>query len=178
MAREGFHGATVDAVAERAGFSIGALYANFKSKDELFFAVFEEHMNWFEAEVARVVDADDPVEAIAHASAAMAKDRAQFLVFIEFWAYAVRKPSLRRKLATRMDRMRDVLVSALAARPEQGAAEPALPPETLAMLGLALGRGLTLERFVNPGAVSDRAIGEVLGGLVVPQRPGPGRAAR
>jgi len=38
FAREGFAGAAVEQIAESAGFSRGAFYSNFKSKDELFLA--------------------------------------------------------------------------------------------------------------------------------------------
>src|SRR4051794_32839223 len=65
VAEHGFHAASVDAIAERAGFSIGALYANFRSKDDLLFAVFDEHVKWFEQRLAEVAAADDAGPAIA-----------------------------------------------------------------------------------------------------------------
>ena len=37
----GFHAASVDEVAEEAGYSKGAVYSNFENKDELFLAVLE-----------------------------------------------------------------------------------------------------------------------------------------
>src|SRR5437016_1308894 len=37
--RNGFHGSTLDEVAATAGFTKGAVYSNFKSKDELFLAL-------------------------------------------------------------------------------------------------------------------------------------------
>lgn len=41
----GFHGASVEKIAEHAGFSKGAVYSNFKSKEELFLALLEQQMN-------------------------------------------------------------------------------------------------------------------------------------
>src|SRR4051812_23720979 len=43
FARQGFQAATLEDVAEGAGFSKGAVYANFASKDELFIALLEDH---------------------------------------------------------------------------------------------------------------------------------------
>src|SRR6266702_903425 len=43
FARSGYAGASVDAIAAQAGFTVGALYANFGTKEELFLAVFERH---------------------------------------------------------------------------------------------------------------------------------------
>src|SRR5258708_12401897 len=41
FARRGFHGASVEEVAEVAGYTKGAVYSNFTSKDDLFLAVLE-----------------------------------------------------------------------------------------------------------------------------------------
>jgi AcrR family transcriptional regulator len=161
VARDGFHAASVNAIAQSAGFSIGALYANFNGKDDLFFAVFEEHVRWFEERVANVAAAADPSAAIEEAAASMARDRSQFLIFVEFWAYAVRKPKLRQKFAARMADMRAVLAEALEERARREQVSYGLPLESIALLGLALGRGLTLERFADPAAVSDEMIAQV-----------------
>src|SRR5262249_53432660 len=45
FARDGFHGATLDEVATAAGFSKGAVYSNFKSKEDLFLALFDERID-------------------------------------------------------------------------------------------------------------------------------------
>ena len=44
FARNGFHGSTLDEVAATAGFSKGAVYSNFKSKDDLFLELFHERV--------------------------------------------------------------------------------------------------------------------------------------
>ncbi len=44
FARRGFHGASVEEVAEVAGYSKGAVYSNLASKDELFLAVLQDRM--------------------------------------------------------------------------------------------------------------------------------------
>ena len=45
FARDGFHAASLDDVAALAGFTKGAVYSNFKSKDDLFLAVFDHRLN-------------------------------------------------------------------------------------------------------------------------------------
>ena len=42
FAAKGFHGATLDEVAAAAGFTKGAVYSNFKSKDDLFLALLDD----------------------------------------------------------------------------------------------------------------------------------------
>src|SRR5437016_1373494 len=43
FARRGFHGASIQEIANEAGWSTGAIYWHFAGKDDLFLAVFEEY---------------------------------------------------------------------------------------------------------------------------------------
>jgi AcrR family transcriptional regulator len=43
MAREGYEAASIDRIAEEAGFSKGAYYSNFSSKEEIFLELLERH---------------------------------------------------------------------------------------------------------------------------------------
>jgi AcrR family transcriptional regulator len=166
VAEQGFHAASVDAIAERAGFSIGALYSNFRSKDELLFAVFDEHVRWFEQRVAEVAAADDAPRAATDWLGSLATNPEQFLVFIEFWAYAVRKPDVRRQFAKRMTEMRAAVKSAIEQRTaDDGAAGP-LDADFLALLGLATARGLALEKIANPRGIRNESVTELLGQLL------------
>src|SRR5918999_4453215 len=70
FARQGLHGASVEAVSEEAGFSRGALYSNFKSKEDLFLALWEERIERRRRELREVVqNAGGPKEGLAPASA-------------------------------------------------------------------------------------------------------------
>jgi AcrR family transcriptional regulator len=166
VAEHGFHAATVDRIAQRAGFSVGALYSNFKSKDELLFAVFDGHLVWFAQRLEAVSDSAKPAAAISDWLGALAAEPEQFHVFIEFWAYAVRKPKVRRQLAKRMDQMRADVAAVVERQAKDADAEPPLSPELIALLVLSLGRGLALEKLARPGAVPDEPIGELLAGLL------------
>src|SRR3954447_7869601 len=99
VARHGFHGASVDAIAHRAGYSIGALYWHFANKDELFLAVFDEHVNWFEQRLRQVLSAPDAARGAVDWLHLSVRRPEQFLIFVEFWAYAVRKPKVRKPFA-------------------------------------------------------------------------------
>jgi AcrR family transcriptional regulator len=57
FAREGYGGASVDRIAEEAGYSKGAMYSNFASKDELFFAMFDHYALGEANELCRRLDA-------------------------------------------------------------------------------------------------------------------------
>jgi AcrR family transcriptional regulator len=162
VAREGFHSASVSAIAERAGFSIGALYGNFAGKDDLLFAVFDEHVAWFEQRLELVVTADDPGRAMAEWIGFLGRRPDQFLIFIEFWAYAVRKPKVRQAFARRMAQMRSAVADAIELLGRNGGPIAAVPPDLAALVALAIGRGLALEKLVSPGAVPDKVLGGLL----------------
>ena len=164
VAREGFHAATVDQIAERAGLSIGALYSNFAGKDDLLFAVFDGHLMWFEEKVGEALAKDDLKAATSQLICLPQQTPEQFLVFIEFWAYAVRKPRVRKQFAKRMTEMREQLAGALTAI--RGGDEGGLPTDLAALLGLAIGRGLTLEALVDPGCVPQERIADLVAALV------------
>src|SRR4030095_9654299 len=51
--RRGFHAASLELVAEEAGFTIGAVYSRFGSKADLFLAILDEHIDRIVAEVAQ-----------------------------------------------------------------------------------------------------------------------------
>src|SRR3954470_14108559 len=165
VASRGFHAATVDEIAREAGFSVGALYSNFDGKDDLFLAVFDGHMRWFEAQLEAAAASGDPGRMFTDWMDALAEDPEQLLVFIEFWAYAVRKPKLRRSFVSRLERMRTAVATALEQRAGSTGTDLGLAPDTLAVVLLALVRGLGLEKIANPEAVDD-AVAQVFANLV------------
>jgi AcrR family transcriptional regulator len=165
VARRGFHAATVDEIAEEAGYSVGALYSNFDGKDDLFLAVFDGHLRWYEERLEQAAEADDQERAFRDWMRAADDDPDQLLIFVEFWAYAVRRPKLRRSFAKRMAEMRAKLAAALERRAEAGGTELAIPAPTLALVLLSLGRGLGLEQLADPESIDD-SVAELVAALI------------
>ena len=159
--RDGFHATSVDAVADAAGYTKGAVYSNFASKEELFFAVYERRVADRVAELDRLADAAPSARAAltkAVDSAGRRSEDGWMAVFFEFWAHVLRHPEHRERFAALHRRGLEPFVRAVEefAR-EQGAAPP-LPPELLATAHLELGNGLQLERLTRPGDIDIEAI--------------------
>ena len=159
VAERGFHAASVDAIADEAGYSVGAIYSNFGSKDDLFLAVFDEHLAWFESVVDGPSTETDAIEAL------LAEAR-QFLVFVEFWSYAVRTPKVKRRLAQRMSRFRDHIRALAEQRAQAQGLELAADPDHVAVMALALFRGVAIERIADRGAVPDGLLAGALDALL------------
>jgi AcrR family transcriptional regulator len=58
--QKGFRAASLTDVADRAGYTIGAVYSNFSSKDELFHAIMRERLRMFEMGLAASLPSNDP----------------------------------------------------------------------------------------------------------------------
>src|SRR5437879_6422414 len=69
FARRGYHGATLDEVAETAGFTKGAVYSNFTSKEDLFLALTqrreEQLIAAFEAAARPDLDPAETVQSLS-----------------------------------------------------------------------------------------------------------------
>lgn len=171
FARRGFHRALLEEVAEEAGYSTGAIYANFESKEDLFLAVLDEHVS------ARLRDVEDAVSDATKPGERMRAgadnwmgflrdDPDWYPLFIEFWSYAVRDPELRVRVAARFA----AFPKANAQFVEQGARELdiALSEDLTASLGTlltAVADGLALMKLLDPGAVPDELFGDALSAL-------------
>ncbi|MBW3664387.1 MAG: TetR/AcrR family transcriptional regulator [Actinobacteria bacterium] len=103
FARSGFDGASVDAIAEAAGFTKGAVYSNFDSKEELFFEVVDARLadvlEGFSANVGEDAIAVDLLPAAIDSLSTVYADPDWVLLEVEVLLYAQRHPGARQRLA-------------------------------------------------------------------------------
>jgi AcrR family transcriptional regulator len=159
--KRGFEGASVAEIAEAAGYSHGAEYSNFRSKEDLFLALYEQWVARRVAEIDAAWSAEGTLEERARAAGddwleRLVGDPTPFLLRLELTVRAAHDPRLRRKLATRVGAVplaiRRLVESALEEEPR--AAEPLpIPAEEIAMAFQALSLGLALEALADPKAV-------------------------
>ena len=105
FARKGFHAASLDEIAEAAGFTRGAIYSNFKSKDDLIIAVtdryWEAQLDAF-AEVLEETGGGPEERATAAAKlwgTIFRADPKLLPLTLELRLHALRDPTFRRRLA-------------------------------------------------------------------------------
>jgi AcrR family transcriptional regulator len=165
----GFHPTSLDQIAASAGYTKGAVYSNFVSKEDLFFAVYERRAAAAEAEMADLL-ADDPAAGLERISAdttgRRGRDDGWLAVFFEFWAHVIRHPELRGRFAEIHRRVQLPVAAALErVAAERGVELPdaALP---LAVTSGAMQIGLALERLTQPEVV-DAALGARMGRLLL-----------
>jgi len=190
FARRGFHAATVDEIAENAGFSVGALYSNFARKEDLLLAAIEQNVNdWtrlFAERFREAEDIRDQARSIADAwIAGVSAEPEPFLLWVELWAYAVRNDRLRDELAVRSRSIRELFTSMLREGAEQaGVVLPEGLAEELGAVFDALGLGLAVRRLLDPDSVPDGLFGtassrivDALLGELAGAGPGPAESS-
>jgi AcrR family transcriptional regulator len=158
----GYHGTTLDDIADEAGYTKGAVYSTFRSKAGLFLALFDEVAERRLGEIrALLSEHDHPAERVAAlARQPVVEANAQFLLLaIEFWVHAAREPALLEEFSERYRRLRASLAEIA---PEDGP----LDADRWAIVTLALSNGLALERLIDPAGVPGDLMGVVQARLV------------
>jgi AcrR family transcriptional regulator len=174
FARRGYNGASVEEIAEEAGYSHGAVYSNFEGKSDLFLAVFEDYMTERVRELAETQAAlpeDAPLEARARALAdqwmdRLARDRESVFLHMEFIAHGDRDPELARRFGTRSLAMREAVAHYISEYEAEAGVELAMSADELALVLRALGIGLAIESLVSPDTVRHGLYGDFVELLV------------
>jgi AcrR family transcriptional regulator len=166
FAARGYHGASLDEVAAAAGFTKGAVYSNFKNKEDLFVAVLEQRMTANLAAVERVLDDTQPPDAhmgeILDILTVTEYDPNWGVLYLEFMLYAARNPSARELLVAQMSRNRDAVERLVAREQQLTGVRPDIPPRDFATIALALFAGLDMHRIVDPEGITPAIMDSVL----------------
>jgi AcrR family transcriptional regulator len=176
FADRGFHATSLDAIAEEAGFSRGAVYYNFADKEELFLELLDRRCAERSQDLRAVfAGTDDDVGSTSrqaqlaadHALAAMTGDPEWRALYLEFLAHAARDPAFRRRFSRRSQEMRGALEEVVVERTEPVADALGMEPEQLAVVIDALGTGLWAHHMLHGSrAVPDDLFSKALALIV------------
>ena len=151
--RRGFHGASLDEIADEAGYTTGAVYSNFKGKDDLFLAVLDaEAQRRFPLHTELMLRAGSLEEGLR----ASAREMTQYArehpgwtgVYVEFWTHASRRPELRRRVAEQHERLLDTVGGPVAEWATHWGVEFRLPTKEVVRGIYAISRGMGLEALL------------------------------
>jgi AcrR family transcriptional regulator len=164
FAQRGYRDASVDEIAERAGYSKGAIYFHFSGKDDLFFALLEERIDRPLRDAIKLLESAPPqqdmaVEANRRFVELLRGQRELLLLDHEYRSQALRDSRLRARYVRREAKLRSAFARALQARLRHLGAPPAENPEQMATGLLSLVVGLAEERLIDPDAVPDALLG-------------------
>ncbi|ROQ26893.1 TetR family transcriptional regulator [Streptomyces sp. PanSC19] len=155
FAEHGFHATTIEQICERAGYTRGAYYSNFASKEELFLALFDEHSERTVRRLAEAIDALAPEEytlpRLAELAARVEPDeREWYLVTTEFTLHAIRDPQAAWVLARHDERLRAEIARGLTLVLRRAGRELTVTADRFARLLIALREGGLAQSYVEP----------------------------
>jgi AcrR family transcriptional regulator len=168
---KGYGGATLEAIAEEAGFSKGVMYSQFESKADLFLTLLERRIDERSAQDERIAARNGGIagfQELLEAGAADAlSESAWARALIEFRVLASRDPQVNARYAAAHVRTVRHLASVLERFITEAKVTPRFPPTVMAAFILALASGVTLESAANPAAlpfeVTSRLVAIALG---------------
>jgi AcrR family transcriptional regulator len=154
ICRKGITEASVEDIATDAGYTKGAFYANFKSKEEMFLVMLDKAY----AEELERLEAHLSGEAHVEEVRRSAEDFLQFVradpewprLYFEFVAYAARNPEFRDELATRNRAMRDQIAEVIRRWTADFDGDPPFPYEDIATMLFCLADGFLVQQLVEP----------------------------
>ncbi len=182
FAGRGYGDASMDAIAAEAGYSKGALYWHFASKEELLVTLLDERIDKpmrerFALLASAPPERDMTVEATDAFGRQIDEEREALLLEREYWSLAIRDPELRARYAERQAELRSELGAALEVRARHlGTPDLGMSAEDLARIVMAIIGGLAVDELIEPGSVRPELLGDTLGviytGLVARSQAG------
>jgi AcrR family transcriptional regulator len=167
---QGIGGASIEAIAAAAGFTRGAFYSNFKSKDELIIAMLEDHL---EQTIRRNLDLLARHKNLADfIDALKTMDRSKQdplgcspLLHMEMILFVARAEKRRPDLAKRLRAGRKLIADIVETTSKNSGKSGALDPTWTGAILLALEDGFRLHRLIDPETTPAdsflRAIGDL-----------------
>jgi len=148
----GFHRASAESLAVSAGYTRGALYANFDGKEGLFLAVLDEEVAARRTVLAQSRDLET---AARRYRILLDEDPGWTLAMLEFTIHAARHRKLAEQLTARNVELRasitEILLGGASGLSPQNA-------ETAAKLAMAINTGVALERALDPNAAGEKEL--------------------
>jgi AcrR family transcriptional regulator len=160
---KGYERTTLEEVARRAGMTTGAIYGNFKNRDELFIALGQTYWAPIKPEITPGSTFAEAMRALAKAALAAVRERRPAAVGrLTGLAYTLKNPELR-------SRVREVTKSSYEIGAEWLRAfdrsELPMAPELLVRVIHALIEGLVIQRIITPELCPDEVFYEAFAAL-------------
>lgn len=156
VARNGYDGTSVADIAEAAGFSKGAFFSNFESKEALLLELLRRHKEQDIATLGRILGGaeqeEDTASALDRYFEGLGGDADWCRLDIELQLHAARNPAFAADYDALQSQTRNGLAHLIAGLFDKAGKRLPAPPGQVADLFVALVHGLVLQRSSDPGA--------------------------
>ena len=167
---QGIGGASIEAIAATAGFSRGAFYSNFASKEELIIAMLEDHVEQSILRIRDLLERHKNLADFIEALKTMGRSQQDPLgrsplLHMEMILFVARAEKRRPELAKRLRARRKLVADIIETTAKNSGRTTILNPAWAGALVLALEDGFRLHRLIDPETTSPdsffRAIGDL-----------------
>ena len=179
LSERGYHGATLDEVAAKAGFTKGAVYSNFKNKEDLFLALLDSMREKEMERLHQTIEASEvPPEARLGDFVAFMREPPMpstwswIALYLEFCLYAFRNDAARDRLIELQESSIDSVAEILETERARSGIETDESPRQLARIVEAFTRGLSIMRELDPDSVDQEFLEVALSVLARALNPG------
>lgn len=173
FAEQGVHESRLDDVAARAGFSKGAVYSNFSSKEDLVAQVMRRATSLVLGSLQELVHADIEsvhIGDVVRQAFGRHDQSAQFALLSEFRGYATRHPELMPEFVAQrrslQDGVQELVDLWFGAHPE---IDPGIPLDTFATALVAANVGLVFDAPALPGVDPGEVVAALVEAVVRPR---------
>jgi len=158
IAKKGLEAASVENIAAAAGYTRGAFYSNFSSKDDLFIELLRRDHQKATAQLNALRDASLSLDAVQSGArdvySQMYRDNESFMIWTEARMLATRDTRFRAKLNAFLGEKRAQLADFTRYFYERVGAAPPLPPEQVAMGFMSMAEGVKLYMLSSPAEMT------------------------
>ena len=158
IAKKGLEAASVENIAAAAGYTRGAFYSNFNSKDDLFIELLRRDHEKATAELNALRDRSLSVDHVQSRArdiyGQMYRDNESFLIWTEARMLAVRDARFRAKLNALMTEKRAQIADFIHYFYERVGVAPPLASEQIAMGFMSLAEGVKLYMMSSPAEMT------------------------
>ena len=156
---QGIGTASIEIIAAAAGFTRGAFYSNFKSKDELIIAMLEDHVQQSISRIHDLLDRHKSLDDFIDALKTMDRTRQDPLgrsplLHMEMILFVARAEKRRPELAERLRARRKLVTDIIETTARNGGRTTILDPTWAGAVVLALEDGFRLHRLIDPETTS------------------------
>ena len=163
---QGYEGARLQDIARTAGLTTGAVYANFRGKDELLFAAIGARADVEMDSLLAEAQDRNPRALLELLGDRLVSSRPQPPLLIDAISAARRDQELAGALRDRLDARERLLVDIVERAKIDGTIDPALDSEVFARFGLTLAMGALVLRTLRVEAPAEGAWHELISRLL------------
>lgn len=166
FARDGFQAAKLEEIAAEAGYTRGAFYANFTSKEELFLAVAGHQISSLNSTILQAVRSKSGLEPkcqeLMKAARGNPEVRTWALLLSEFKLFALRQPNPKKHIDMLHERMLGGLLDVFEDLYKAAKCKPPVPLEIIAMGFGILFQGFALQEILSSPLVTPKVTSDML----------------